>query len=303
MRGGHRTVLGHFDNAHWCGSLPGRNRDSQYAASPQAAATGALNGRYGANTFVEIQTVKQASLTHQIALVTGASRGLGRAIARSLAEAGATVIVNFNSSREKADEVVEAIRASGGRALAVQADVSNEQAVRDLFATIHREAGPVDIVVNNAGINPVKPLLDLTLADFRQSLDVNLTSAFLVTQAALPAMIEKRHGRIINLSSVAAQLGGVVGPHYAAAKAGLIGLTHSYAAMLAQYGGITANAVAPALIETDMIRGNPAIKPTLIPIGRFGQPDEVADVVRLLATNGYINGQTINVNGGWYMSS
>ncbi|TWF39977.1 enoyl-ACP reductase-like protein [Chitinophaga polysaccharea] len=115
-------------------------------------------------------------------------------------------------------------------------------------------------------------------------------------------MIEKNYGRIINISSVAAQTGGVIGPHYAASKAGLIGLTHSYAALLARNGGITANAIAPTLIATDMVKDNPSIKPTLIPIGRFDQPDEVASVVLLLATNGYINGQTLNVNGDWYMS-
>ncbi|MDJ1485030.1 3-oxoacyl-ACP reductase family protein [Cytophagaceae bacterium YF14B1] len=247
--------------------------------------------------------MKNTSLKQQVALVTGASGGLGRAIALSLAEAGATVIINFNSSLERAYKVVDEILASGGSALAIQADVSDERSVSEMFSKIKSETGNVDIVVNNAGINPVKPLLEVSLADFQRSLDVNLISAFLVTQAALPAMIEKQYGRIINISSVAAQLGGVIGPHYAAAKAGMIGLTHSYATMLARYGGITANAIAPALIETDMITGNSNIKPTLIPIGRFGQPEEVADVVRLLATNGYINGQTINVNGGWYMSS
>ena len=247
--------------------------------------------------------MKNTALKQQVALVTGASRGLGRAIALSLAEAGATVIINYNNSPEKADEVVAEIAASGGHALAIRADVSDEHSVSEMFSKIKSVIGDVDIVVNNAGINPVKSLLEVTLADFQRSLDINLTSAFLVTQAALPAMIEKQHGRIINLSSVAAQLGGVIGPHYAAAKAGLIGLTHSYASMLSKYGGITANAIAPALIETDMIKGNSNIQPTLIPIGRFGQPEEVADVVTLLATNGYINGQTINVNGGWYMSS
>ena len=247
--------------------------------------------------------MKKDVLAGQVALVTGASRGLGRIIASQLAKAGATVIVNYVSSREKAEQVVSEIAAAGGRAFALKADVSDEKAVQILFCHIRELAGEVDIVVNNAGINPVKPLLDITLADFQLSLNVNLTSAFLVTQAVLPAMIKKRYGRIINLSSVAAQLGGVIGPHYAAAKAGMIGLTHSYATLLAKYRGITANAIAPALIETDMIRGNMKINPDLIPIGRFGQPEEVADVVLLLATNGYINGQTINVNGGWHMSS
>jgi 3-oxoacyl-[acyl-carrier protein] reductase len=242
-------------------------------------------------------------LKDKVALVTGASKGLGKSIAYKLASAGATVIVNYNSSKVEAEEIAAKIIADGGRAFAIQASVSKEASVTELYENIAKVTGSVDILVNNAGINPTKTLADVTLADFQQSLDINLTSAFMTTQAALPSMIEKNFGRIINLSSVAAQLGGVIGPHYAAAKAGLIGLTHSYAAMLAKYGGITANAVAPALIETDMIRHNTNIKPTLIPIGRFGQPDEVADVVLLLATNGYITGQTISVNGGWYMTS
>jgi len=142
----------------------------------------------------------------------------------------------------------------------------------------------------------------LTLQDFMECINVNLTSAFLATQAALPIMIERNFGRIINISSIAAQLGGVIGPHYAASKAGMLGLTHSYAAILSKYGGITSNAIAPALIETNMVWNNANAKPTLIPLGRFGKTDEVSDVVLLLATNGYITGQTINVNGGWYMS-
>lgn len=241
-------------------------------------------------------------LNNKVALVTGAAKGLGKEIAFTLANAGATVIVNYHSSKEAADAIVAEITANGQKAIALKADVSSEAEVAELYRQIAEQAGNVDILVNNAGINPTKPLLDITLADFQQALSVNLTSAFLTTQAALPGMIEKQSGRIINISSVAAQLGGVIGPQYAASKAGMLGLTHSYAAMLAKYGGITSNAIAPALIETDMIKGNPNIKPTLIPLGRFGQPEEVADIVLLLATNGYINGQTFNVNGGWYMS-
>ncbi len=241
-------------------------------------------------------------LKNLTALVTGASRGIGKEIAFTLAEAGATVIVNYNNSKLEADDIVSTIKSKGGMAFALQADVSKKTAVANLFKQITDVSGSVDILVNNAGINPSKPFLELTLADFQLSIDNNLTSTFMVTQAALPAMIEKNFGRIINISSIAAQSGGVIGPHYAAAKAGQLGLTHSYAALLAKYGGITSNAVAPALIETDMIKHNPNIKPAIIPLGRFGQPSEVADVVLLLATNGYINGQTINVNGGWYMS-
>ncbi|MDT3405439.1 SDR family NAD(P)-dependent oxidoreductase [Mucilaginibacter terrae] len=242
-------------------------------------------------------------LKDKIALVTGAYKGLGKAIAFSLVKAGATVIVNYNSSKTEAAAIVQQIENTGGKAFAIQADVSDEAAVKALYEEIEKVAGGVDILVNNAGINPTKTLETVTLNDFKQSLDINLTSAFLTTQLALPGMIEKNFGRIINLTSVAAQLGGVIGPHYAAAKAGMIGLTHSYASLLAKYGGITANAIAPALIETDMLKSNTNIKPTLIPLGRFGQPEEVADVVLLLATNGYITGQTISVNGGWYMTS
>lgn len=246
--------------------------------------------------------MEQKPLKQKVALVTGSSRGLGKEIAICLANAGATVIINYNKNNLQADEVVQQITASGGQAYAIQADVSKEEKVKELFVKTEELAGSVDILVNNAGINPVKTLQDVTLKDFQQSLDINLIAAFLTTQQAIPAMIEKQYGRIINISSVAAQLGGVIGPHYAASKAGMLGLTHSYAALLSKYSNITANAIAPALIETDMIKDNPNIKPTLIPIGRFGQPDEVASVVLLLATNGYITGQTINVNGGWYMS-
>jgi 3-oxoacyl-[acyl-carrier protein] reductase len=241
------------------------------------------------------------ALTGKIALVTGASRGLGRSIASTLAQAGATVIVNYHANQAAAEAVVQKIEQQQGRAFALQADVADTAAVTRLFEQIREVAGEVDIVVNNAGIGVPKPFLDITPGDWQQVLQTNLTSAFLVSQAAIPAMMAKGFGRLITISSTAAQTGGVIGPHYTASKAGMIGLMHSYAALLAPHG-ITANAVAPALIETDMIRNNPNITPDLIPLKRFGQPQEVADAVLLLATNGYINGQTINVNGGLYMS-
>jgi 3-oxoacyl-[acyl-carrier protein] reductase len=241
------------------------------------------------------------ALTGKIALVTGASRGLGRSIASTLAQAGATVIVNYHANQAAAEAVVQEIEQQQGRAFALQADVADAAAVTQLFEQIRGVAGEVDIVVNNAGIGVPKPFLDITPDDWQQVLQTNLTSAFLVSQAAIPAMMAKGFGRLITISSTAAQTGGVIGPHYTASKAGMIGLMHSYAALLAPHG-ITANAVAPALIETDMIHNNPNITPDLIPLKRFGQPQEVADAVLLLATNGYINGQTINVNGGLYMS-
>lgn len=238
---------------------------------------------------------------NKIALVTGAASGIGKVIAIALAEAGAKVVINYHKRTEEAKKLEEAIRIQGGYAKAIQADVSDEAAVQSLFNNIKDTFGSVDILVNNAGINPSKPLEQITLSDWQETVAINLTSAFLVTQAAVPAMIEKGFGRIINISSIAAQTGGIIGPHYAASKAGLIGLTHSYASLLAKHN-ITANAIAPALIDTEMIQNKPNIKPDLIPLKRFGQPEEVSEVVLLLVKNGYISGQTINVNGGWYMS-
>ena len=218
----------------------------------------------------------------------------------ALAKVGATVAVNYKTPwrrprRSAADQEL------GGQAFAVQADVSVAADVARMVRQVEIQLGPVAVLVNNAGITRPQPIDEITEQDWDEVLAVNLKSVFLVTQAVLPGMRAAKWGRIINLSSVAAQTGGVIGPHYAASKAGIHGLTHSYAALLAKEG-ITVNAIAPALIETDMIRDNPRATPALIPVGRFGTVDEVADVVVMLATNGYITGQTINVNGGWYMS-
>lgn len=240
-------------------------------------------------------------LEGRTALVTGGSRGIGRAIALALAGAGCDVAVNYRSSAEAAGEIVRTMVGRGRRAISVAADVSSETEVRRLFLEVEMRLAPVDILVVNAGINSAKPLEEISLEDWRSTLDTNLTSAFLLAQAAIPGMRRRSWGRLILLSSIAAQTGGVIGPHYAASKAGMLGLVHSYANLLAKEG-ITANAIAPALIETDMIRGNDRIKPSLIPIGRFGTSEEVAEAAVLLASNGYITGQTINLNGGWYMS-
>jgi 3-oxoacyl-[acyl-carrier protein] reductase len=240
-------------------------------------------------------------LTGKVALVTGASRGIGRAVALALAAAGADLAVNYRGREAAAREVSAAIAALGRRALPLQADVSAAAEVAALVDAIEADLGPVEILVNNAGIVSAQPLAEISEADWDEMLAVNLKSAFLVTQRVLPGMRARGFGRIINLSSVAAQTGGITGPHYAASKAGLIGLTHSYARHLVQEG-ITVNAIAPALIATEMVTGNLKADPSLIPVGRFGAPDEVAAVAVLLAQNGFITGQTINVNGGWYMS-
>ena len=240
-------------------------------------------------------------LTGKVALVTGASRGIGRAVALALAEAGADVAVNYLAREAPALETVKTIEHLGRRAIPVPADVSLTAEVAGMVEVIEEDLGQVDILVNNAGIVSHQPLAAISESDWDRMLAVNLKSAFLVTQRVLPGMRARRWGRIINLSSVAAQTGGVTGPHYAASKAGLLGLTHSYARHLFKEG-ITVNAIAPALIETEMVTDNLKVGPEVIPIGRFGVPDEVAAVVVLLARNGYITGQTINVNGGWYMS-
>jgi len=242
-----------------------------------------------------------ASLQGKVSLVTGGSRGIGRAVALSLARAGASVAVNYKTHTADAEAVCAKIKGEGTQAVAIQADVSISDEVAEMVRQVESQLGPIAILVNNAGISRLQPFDEIGEQDWDDVLAANLKSVFLVTQAVLPGMRAAKWGRIINLSSVAAQTGGVIGPHYAASKAGIHGLTHSYAAFLAKEG-ITVNAIAPALIETDMMRDNPRARPDLIPVGRFGTVGEVADVVVMLAANGYITGQTINVNGGWYMS-
>lgn len=241
------------------------------------------------------------NLTGKVALITGGSKGIGKFIALTYAQLGVAVALTYLSDKSSADSIAQAILDAGGKALAVRADVQKENEIKEMTARIRQELGPIDILVNNAGITMPKPWQEVTPDNWQTILSTNLTSAFLVTQEIVPEMVSRGWGRVIFLSSIAAQLGGIVGPHYAASKAGLIGLAHGYASVLAKTG-VTANAIAPALIETGMLAGNPNVKKELIPVGRFGLPEEVADVAVLLAKNGYITGQTINVNGGWYMS-
>ncbi|MCL2790053.1 MAG: SDR family NAD(P)-dependent oxidoreductase [Desulfobulbus sp.] len=240
-------------------------------------------------------------LTGRCALVTGGSRGIGRAIALALAAAGADIAVNYRERQADAEAVASEIRACGRRAAALAADVASSSEVKRLVAAVESTLGPIDILVNNAGVAWPVTLDTLDTSVWDDTIAINLTSAFLVTQAALPGMRARRWGRIVNISSTAAQIGGIIGPHYAASKAGMIGMTHGYASLLAGQG-ITANVVAPALIETDMLRGNDRARPDIVPIGRFGRVEEVAEAVVMLARNGYMTGQTINVNGGAYMS-
>lgn len=237
------------------------------------------------------------------ALVTGGGRGLGQAISLALAAAGHQVAVNFRSNQTAAAKTVVQIQNAGGIAQAFCADVSDAMAVAGMADEISEQLGPVDILVNNAGYAVLSDVDTITLEAFEKTLRNNLTSAFLVTQACLPAMRKSSWGRIINISSTAAHLGGLVGVDYTASKAGMIGLTHAYARAL-MTSGITVNAIAPALIIEE--EGAAAVRiadnPVDIPMGRFGLPYEVAEAVMLPVRNGYMTGQTISVNGGAYMT-
>jgi 3-oxoacyl-[acyl-carrier protein] reductase len=235
-------------------------------------------------------------LRGRTALVTGGSRGIGAAISRALAEAGAAVAINYRERTDEADRLAEALRKTGVHAITVAADVSQREAVERMVERVKAEFGTVDILVNNAGIAITRGVDDLTEADFDTTISVNLKSVFLCTQAVLPLMRAQKWGRVVNISSGAARGAGSIGPHYNASKAGMEGLTRGYAARLVKEG-ITVNAVAPSLIETDMMKGQHNLVGR-IPLGRFGRADEVAGAVMMLIDNAYMTGQTVAMSGG-----
>ena len=243
-------------------------------------------------------------LKDQVAIVTGASRGIGRAIALQLAFEGAKVVVNYTSSSTAADQVVAEITAAGGEAVAIQADVSQENQVDTLIKTTLEKFQRVDILVNNAGITRDTLLLRMKLEEWQAVIDINLTGVFLCTKAVSKIMLKQRSGRIINIASVAGQMGNPGQANYSAAKAGVIGFTKTVAKELSSRG-ITVNAVAPGFIATDMtsdIKAEGILQ--YIPLGRFGQPEEIAGMVRFLASDpaaAYITGQVFNVDGGMVM--
>lgn len=238
------------------------------------------------------------NLNEKIALVTGASRGIGRAIAIELARWGVNVAINFKAHEQEAKATLNEVTSLGRRGVVVQADVSSPNEVKRMVAMTEKELGQIDILVNNAGISRFQSIEETTEADWDEILKINLKSVFLVTQAVLPGMRQRRWGRIINISSGAAKTGGIVGIHYTAAKAGIEGLTRAYASRLVKEG-ITVNAVAPSLIATDMISDTESRR-KVIPLGRLGRPEEIADAVIFLAGNEYITGQVIALNGGMY---
>lgn len=246
-------------------------------------------------------------LDGKVALVTGGSRGIGRAICLALAAEGAKVVVNYQSAASAAEDVVAAIRAAGGQAMAVQADVADPAAAAGLVKATTDHFGGLDILVNNAGITRDTLLMRMSEEDWDAVHNTNLRGAFLVTRAAMRPMLRAKGGRIINITSVVGQMGNAGQANYAAAKAGLIGFTRAVAREVASRG-ITVNAVAPGFIKTDITANltEAQVQAVLgqIPLGRLAEPDEVAPLVVFLAGDGarYITGQCINVDGGMVMA-
>lgn len=244
------------------------------------------------------------TLEGQIALVTGASRGIGKAVALALAGAGAEVVVNYASSPDAAEAVVQEIQASGGQAYALQANVADEGAVDGLIKAVLERSGRIDVLVNNAGITRDGLLMRMKTDDWQSVINLNLSGVFLCTRAVTRPMLKQRSGRIINITSVVGLMGNAGQANYAAAKAGVVGFTRSAAKEMASRG-ITVNAVAPGFIATDMTKDLDAEGIlAAIPLGSFGTPEQVAGTVRFLAADpaaAYITGQVIQVDGGMVM--
>ncbi|MBX2865966.1 MAG: 3-oxoacyl-[acyl-carrier-protein] reductase [Leptolyngbyaceae cyanobacterium MAG.088] len=245
------------------------------------------------------------SMQDQVAIITGSSRGIGKAAALALAAEGASVVVNYARSSSAADEVVAEITGAGGNAIALQADVSQEDQVDALIKATKDKFGRIDVLVNNAGITRDTLLLRMKPADWQAVIDLNLTGVFLCTRAVAKIMLKQRSGRIINISSVAGLMGNPGQANYSAAKAGVIGFTKTVAKEMAPRG-VTVNAVAPGFIETDMTNELSNTEEILkfIPLGRYGQASEVAGLIRFLAADpaaAYITGQVMNVDGGMVM--
>ena len=248
----------------------------------------------------------QIRLDERVALVTGGSRGIGRAIAQSLATTGATVVVNYRGNQAAADETVASIEAAGGKALAIQADVAKAEDVERLFKDVMERFGRIDILVNNAGITRDTLMLRMKDEDWDAVMDTNLRGLFLCTRAALRPMTRARWGRIINITSVVGLMGNAGRANYAAAKAGIIGFSKSVAREIGSRS-ITVNAVAPGFIDTELtaVLGADTREALVkqIPLGRLGTPEDVAGVVTFLASDyaAYITGQTFNSDGGMVM--
>lgn len=253
---------------------------------------------------MEILPENLQKLKDQVALITGASRGIGKATALALASEGAKIVVNYASNSNAADAVVAEITEAGGEALAIGADVSDAEAVDNLVKTTMDKWGRIDVLVNNAGITRDTLMLRMKLEDWQAVINLNLTGVFLCCKAVSKIMLKQRSGRIINISSVSGIMGNPGQVNYSAAKAGVIGLTKTLAKEFSSRG-VTVNAVAPGFIETDMTSGlksEEILK--FIPLGRYGKPEEIAGMIKFLASDcasNYITGQVFNVDGGMVM--
>lgn len=244
-------------------------------------------------------------LDDKVALVTGGARGIGREIALELARLGTKLAINYNSSAAAAESLAEEIKQLGSECQIIQADVSKKEQARGLVKQVIDHYGQLDVLVNNAGITRDKTLKKLTDEDWEEVIDTNLNSVYYTVSAALPTMLERQYGRIINISSFVGQAGNFGQSNYAASKGGIIAFTKSAAQEVAKHN-VTINAIAPGFTETDMLAQVPDnIRDKIlakIPMGRFGKPNEIARAVVFLAADGdYITGQQINVNGGVYM--
>ncbi|MCD6491197.1 MAG: 3-oxoacyl-ACP reductase family protein [Candidatus Njordarchaeia archaeon] len=244
-------------------------------------------------------------LSGKNALITGASRGIGKTIALTLAKNGVNVAINFLKNKELAESVAKKARAYGVKAEIYKADVSIFEEVTSMIERIISDFGSIEILINNAGIIPKNySVTDIPIQEWQKIISVNLTGSFNVIKAVVPYMIKQKEGKIVNMASVAGKMGGTVGPHYAASKAGIIGMTFSLAQELLKYN-ITVNAIAPGPIETEMIANLPQdVKMKIlkrVPMGRFGKPEEVAEAVLFLIKCDFVTGEVIDVNGGYYM--
>ena len=245
------------------------------------------------------------SLEDAVAVVTGASRGLGSAIAEELGHGDAKVVVNYSRSKEPAEELVRKINQDGGEAIAVQGDVADPEQAEKLVSETVEKFGRIDVLINNAGITVDRTLKKLGIEDWQKVVNVDLNSCYYTVHAALPHMIEQESGKIINISSFVGEAGNYGQTNYAAAKAGLLGFTKAAALELARYN-ITVNAICPGFIETEMVAAMPeeAREKVLkqVPLRRFGQPEEVARLVHYIIEDGdYMTGNTLDINGGIYM--
>lgn len=243
-------------------------------------------------------------LTGKVAVVTGASRGIGAEIARLLADKGAQVVATYRSKPEEMEEVIKEIEANGGNAVGIKADVSNEADSKNLIEEALKQFGKIDILVNNAGITRDVTFRKMSRDQWDQVIDTNLSGAFNTTSAVIDHMLEQNYGRIINISSIIGQAGGFGQTNYSAAKAGLIGFTKALALETAKKG-ITVNAICPGFIETEMVAAMPEdVKESIVakvPMKRLGSTGEIAEAVLYLAQANFVTGQQINVNGGLYM--